>query len=239
MATLGSEAADLREMNPIRLAHQCADNPQDSELWTEFLRRFTPKIYNFLRSTLRQYKGGKTGSADSISFIDSNQESDLFQNVVLRLVQNNCLALKRFSGETESDLLVYLAVITRSTVRDSMRYKSAKRRFYWFSSPTVRYNQSDKDYEYVREPGVEDAVERDILTREIEELSLEAIQSDSGNPDRDKLIFQFYYHDGLSAAQISSCKGIGLSKTGIEKIISRLKEKVRKAAGVHPIEARS
>jgi RNA polymerase sigma factor (sigma-70 family) len=238
MIDLGPEASDPKKIDSLQLIHLCAFNPQNSELWSEFLSRFTSKIYSFLRSTLRQYKNGKAGSADSISSIDSNQESDLFQNVILRLVQNNCMALKRFSGATESDLLVYLAVITRSAVRDSMRYASAKRRFHWFSSPAVRYDESDKEYAYVQEPSVEYAVEREILAREIEALSLEAIQNDSGDPNRDKLIFQLYFHHGLSAAQISSCQGIRLSKTGIEKIISRVKEKVRKAASGNRIEAR-
>ncbi len=239
MRILGSEEADLRQVNSIRLVHICADNPQDSGLWTEFLSRFSPKIYGFIRSTLRQYRSAAPGYAGALPSIDTSQESDLFQNVILRLVQNDCAALRRFSGETESDLLVYLAVVARSTVRDSMRYRSAKRRFHWFSTPAARCNPSNSGGEQIREPASEDAVERDILAREIEELSLEAIESDSGNPARDKLIFQLYFHDGLSAAQIASCEGMRLSKTGVEKIIGRLKEKVRKAAGLNRIEARS
>ncbi len=228
MTSLVSDVLDLREMDSVELAHLCAARQQDSELWTEFLRRFTPKIKIFIRSTLRQ-----RGNAGSAACADSNQESDLFQNTVLRLVQNDCAALKRFTGTTESELLIYFAVIARSTVRDSVRRQSAKRRFHWFASPTV----SSDDYEFIREPGIENSVEREILAREIEQLSFKTISS-SILPVRDKLIFQLYFYEGLSAAQIAACNGIGLSKTGIEKIINRLKEKVRRAASVHPIEAR-
>jgi RNA polymerase sigma factor (sigma-70 family) len=219
---------DLREMDSVELARLCAARQQDSELWTEFLRRFTPKIKSFIRSTLRQCGNARSSACD-----DSNQESDLFQNTVLRLVQNDCAALKRFSGTAESELLIYLAVIARSAVRDSMRRQSAKRRFHFFASPAV----SSEDGSFIREPGIENSVEREILAREIEQLSFKTISS-SMLPVRDKLIFQLYFYEGLSAAQISSCNGIGLSKTGIEKIINRLKEKVRKAASVYPIEAR-
>jgi RNA polymerase sigma factor (sigma-70 family) len=232
MTSLVSDVLDLREMDSVELAHLCGAKQQDSELWTEFLRRFTPKIKSFIRSTLRQ-----RGNAGSAACIDSNQESDLFQNTILRLVKNNCAALKRFSGTTESELMLYFAVIARSTVRDSVRHQSAKRRFHWFASPDVYTDESGENCEFVREPGVENSVEREILAREIEQLSFKTISS-SVLPIRDKLIFQLYFYEGLSAAQIASCNGIGLSKTGIEKIINRLKEKVRRAASVHPMEAR-
>ncbi len=226
---------DYREMDSIKLVSRCAADQQNTFLWTEFLKRFSPKINNFIRATLRQYKNTTAGPADSPAFVDSTHESDLFQNVILRLVQNNCSALKRFTGTTESEFLVYLAVITRSTVRDSVRYQSAKRRFHRSASPTVRYANFNKDSEFIREPSVEDKVERGILARELEQLSFKAIQDNSGEPNRDMLIFKLYFYQDLSAAQIASCQGVGLSKTGIEKIIGRLKDKIRKAAG----EARS
>jgi RNA polymerase sigma factor (sigma-70 family) len=225
MTSLVSGLNDLREVDSVELAQLCAARQQDTELWTEFLRRFTPKIKSFIRSTLRQC--GNTGAADS------NQESDLFQNTILRLVQNNCGAMKRFSGTTEAELLIYFAVIARSTVRDSVRRQNAKRRFHWFASPAVPI----ENCEFIQEPGIENSVEREILAREIEQLSFKTISS-SILPARDKLIFQLYFYEGLSAAQIAACSGVGLSKTGIEKSIDKLKEKVRRAASVHPIEAR-
>jgi RNA polymerase sigma factor (sigma-70 family) len=227
---------DLKEMGSIKLVNLCSGNQQDNDLlWTEFLRRFTPRIKNFIRATLRQYKNTTSNGSDSPAFVDSNHESDLFQNIIVRLVQNNCAALKRFSGTTESEFQVYLAVIARTTVRDSVRYQSAKRRFHRTASTTVRYGDFIKEQEFVREPSVDDAVERRILAREVEQLTCRAIQENSGEPDRDMLIFQLYFHEDLSAAQIALCKEIGLSKTGVEKIISRLKDKIRITAG----EARS
>jgi RNA polymerase sigma factor (sigma-70 family) len=230
MISIGS--TDLREMDSIKLVNLCSGNQQDNDLlWTEFLRRFTPKIKNFIRATLRQYNSTNSSASDSPAFVDSNHESDLFQNIIVRLVQNNCAALKRFSGTTESEFQVYLAVIARTTIRDSVRYQSAKRRFHRTASPTVRYGNSTNEQEYVREPSVEDAVERRILAQEIEQLTFRTIQENSGEPDRDRMIFQLYFYEDLSAAQISSCEGIGLSKTGVEKIISRLKDKIKKTAG--------
>jgi RNA polymerase sigma factor (sigma-70 family) len=227
MTFIGSE--ELREIDSIKLVSLCAADQQNTILWAEFLKRFGPKIKNFIRATLRQCKS--SSSHDSSAFVDSSHESDLFQNIIIRLVQNDCAALKRFTGASESEFHVYLAVIARSTVRDSVRYQSAKRRFHRFASPTVLRGDSSKETEFVREPSVEDPVERTILARELEQLSIKAIQDNSGEPERDLLIFKLYFHQDLSAAQIASCQGINLSKTGIEKIIGRLKEKIRKAAG--------
>jgi len=170
----------------------------------------------------------------------STQElSDLIQNTILHLIQNQCAALKRFSGTTESELLVYLAVIARSVVRDSIRHQSAKKRFHWFAPNSYTHSQRDESHDFIREPAIEDPIDRKVLAGEVERLSLRAIRDYSGEPDRDELIFQLYFVDGLSTAQIASCKGIGLSKTGVEKMLNRLKDKVRNKAGVYPVEARS
>jgi DNA-directed RNA polymerase specialized sigma subunit len=95
-----------------------------------------------------------------------------------------------------------------------------------------------RDSEYVGEATAQDPVEREILAHEVEQLSLQAIQDGSGEPDRDRLIFQLYYFDGLSTGQIAACKGVGLSKTGVEKILNRLKNKVQRAVRTNSIEAR-
>jgi DNA-directed RNA polymerase specialized sigma subunit len=61
---------------------------------------------------------------------------------------------------------------------------------------------------------------------------MEMIDHHSGEySDRDRLIFQLYFYDGLSIAQIAKCEGIELSKTGIEKALDKLKGRVRRAAG--------
>jgi RNA polymerase sigma factor (sigma-70 family) len=230
---------DLAKIDSVSLAALCADRQEDAGLWIEFLRRFTPKIKSFIRSTLRQSMGAIAHFASPAAALDASHEADLLQDTILRLVQNRCAALKRFSGTTESEFLAYLAVIARSAVRDFNRRRSAKRRFHWLAQAPSAYSQAGEAPEYTREAAAQDPVEREILAHEVEELSLQAIQDDSGEPDRDRLIFQLYYFDGLSTGQISACKGVGLSKTGVEKILNRLRSKVRRVVGINAIEARS
>jgi RNA polymerase sigma factor (sigma-70 family) len=236
MSVSPPDAMDLEKIDSCTLVYLCAHNLEDAELWSEFLRRFTPKIKRFIQVTLNQYTGSHNSATGGI---DSTQgSSDLLQNTILRLVQNQCAALRRFSGTTESELSAYLAVIARSVVRDSIRHQSAKRRFHWFAQAIPAQDREKGDPDPAREPGVEDLIDRRVLATEIEQLSLEAIRDNSDEPGRDELIFQLYFIEGLSTAQIASCKGIGLSKTGVEKMLNRLKDRVRNKAGVDAVEAR-
>ncbi len=239
MGSISYNAMHLASIDSVSLAALCASRQDDSELWAEFLRRFTPKIKAFIRASLRHPVVAGGGFSNSAGLPNNGQESDLLQNTILRLVQNGCAALKRFSGTSEQELLAYLAVIARSVVRDFGRRQSAQRRFHWSAQVPPAYGESGEISEYIREVAVYDPVEREILAHEVERLSLQTIQDNSGEPDRDKLIFQLYFFDGLSTGQIASCKGVGLSKTGVEKILNRIKDRVRSAVSAHSIEARS
>jgi RNA polymerase sigma factor (sigma-70 family) len=206
----------------VALFFLCAEDTDSAVLWAEFVRRFASKLKHFIRGTLRQALG-----CDALQDI---QESDLFQNCIMRLVENDCAAMKRFSGRTEAELFAYLAVISRSVVRDALRRQRALKRPPAESRDVLATsNVAPGKYE----PGVaaSSAVERHVLGREIAELSKKALRRLSGRAySRDLLIFQLYFYDDLSATQIARCRGVELSKAGVEKVLSRLKERVRATA---------
>src|SRR5262245_37466990 len=106
----------VRSLDSADLITRCAEDTCDSIAWREFVRRFQPKIEQFVRGTLRQL-----GALE-------NQAQDLVQNTILRLVENNCVVLRRFSGSTDDEIHKYLAVISRSVVRDSLRRLRATKR---------------------------------------------------------------------------------------------------------------
>jgi RNA polymerase sigma factor (sigma-70 family) len=217
-------------IDPVELFLLCAQDTANSELWTEFLRRYTPKIKAFIRRCLSQ-SWGDAGSRMSIGEI---QESDLFQNVIVRLVKNDCAAMKQFSGEREDDLLAYMAVITRSVVRDCQRSQWALKRASDRADAqhlltAQLQNLSSRGFSDVR------AIERRLLAREVLELSEKTLKFLPGPyPVRDRLIFQLYFLHNLSAEQITQCKGISLSKAGVEKVLKRLKERIRAATSTSP-----
>jgi len=221
--------ADLPQLDSVRLAHLCAENPESHNLWSEFLRRFTGKIKLYIRGTLRRSAAESSISQD-VAPISGATENDLFQNVILRLVDNGCAALKRFSGATEAELQVYFAVISRSVVRDFLRRQRATKRPQWFEAAASDEHQLAQSAVRLSDCR-ENPVEREILVRELEQLTFRMIDNHSGEcSERDRLIFQLYFYEGLSIAQISNCEGIELSKTGVEKALERLKERVRCAA---------
>ncbi len=217
-------------IDPIKLFSLCAESTTNSELWAELLRRYTPLVKAFIRRCL----GRPWGDADSRMSIGEIQESDLFQNVIVRLVKNDCAAMKQFSGEKEDDLLAYLAVITRSVVRDCQRSQWALKRA---SDRTDTQHLVAAHLQSLSPTGFSDvrAIERRLLAREVVELSAKTLKFLPGPyPARDRLIFQLYFLHNLPADQIRQYKGIDLSKARIEKVLNRLKERIRAATSAGP-----
>jgi DNA-directed RNA polymerase specialized sigma24 family protein len=107
-------------LRPVELFSRCAADRTDTAVWSEFLRRYVQKIRYFIRGTLRRTFGTESDPG-VFSVRGAVQENDLLQNVIVRLVENDCAAMKRFTGTTEDELLAYLAVIARSVVIDTLR----------------------------------------------------------------------------------------------------------------------
>jgi RNA polymerase sigma factor (sigma-70 family) len=217
---------ELSPLDAVKLLYICAADRQNSAAWSEFLRRYSGKIKYFISGTLRKYP---PSYAETSEFAASRgvQESDLFQNVVLRLVENDCAVMKKFTGKTEGDLLAYLAVICRSSVLDSLRRNSACKR----RPATAAVRESFLASIGFQNPATPPEFERDILVNEIAALARKTISSHSGRVSgRDQLIFDLHFFDGLSCSQIAQCRGIKLSKAGVEKLLKRLVGRVQNLA---------
>lgn len=220
-------------LHAVELFHVCASDRENSDAWLDFLSRYSGKIKYFIRGAIRQFLGSSGYLNDSTAAV-SMQETDLFQNTILRLVENDCAAMKRFTGKTEDELLAYLAVISRSTVIDALRRSKAIKR---------RNTATDNE-----KPTITPAVgfrkiidntgfERVILANELISLVRQAIRSRSGRTStRDQLVFELHFFDGLSFSQISKCKGINLSKAGVEKLLRRLIGRVQDS--LQPVDSR-
>ena len=223
----GQPILPVRDVGAVELFTRCTQNMDDSALWSEFMRRYAPRIKGIIKGTLRQLL-----PADSSLSLGAMHENDLFQSTVVRLVENGCALMKRFSGSRESELLVYLAVITRSVVRDWVRHYRAQKRPLSESQLLDARREVRSDSTSTRG---ECALERELLVREVRRLSLRAIETQAGEfSRRDKLIFELYFSHGLTPRQIALCEGIGLSKLGVEKALQRLKELVRSAMYTNP-----
>jgi RNA polymerase sigma factor (sigma-70 family) len=218
---------------PVMLFHLCASNREDSNAWIEFLGRYAGKIRYFIRGTIRQILGSSVNLNHPI-FAGNMQGSDLFQNVILRLVEHDCAAMKRFSGKTENELLAYLAVISRSTVMDAVRrFKAIKRQ----PADKVSEKQYPEGSSHSHRTKDNSGFESKILAHELILLIRQNIKAHSGQTSgRDQLVFELHFFEGLSFNQISRCEGVNLSKAGVEKLLKRLIGQVQ--ATLQPIESR-
>lgn len=207
------------------LVSACTRDMGDSVLWKEFLCRYGCKIKQFIRGTWRLSISRTSPFAEAR--LGGVQENDLFQNTILRLVEQDCAAMKRFSGRTEDEWLAYLAVITRSVVRDWMRQQRSLKRPGGAKVVAMPLRRARRTALH-REGTEHVAIERGLLAREIRDLCKQAIHSfDAEFSSRNMLIFRLYFDHDLSANQIAQCRGVNLSKTGVEKVINRLKERIR------------
>jgi RNA polymerase sigma factor (sigma-70 family) len=207
----------LRSLDAIELFHLCAADTKNTQAWAEFLRRYSAKLKYFISGTLRQLGGASSGSGSVLS--GGIQETDLFQNAILRLVENDCSAMKRFSGKNENELLAYLAVICRSSVLDTLRRSRAAKRGF----DQAQREDLDIMSSYYSASGNNSEFERKILIHEIVAFTQNTMES---HPDqiseRDQLVFDLHFFHGLSFSQISHCRGINLSKSGVEKLLKRI-----------------
>jgi DNA-directed RNA polymerase specialized sigma24 family protein len=145
--------------------------------------------------------------------------------------------MKRFSGQSEDEWLAYLAIITRSVVRNALKHQRRLKR------------PGGREVRMLNFPGVERAaevgvgsgaisIEREVLGREIKNLCEQTIHShEAESSARNMLIFQLYFDKDLSVEQISHCQGVNLSKAGVEKVINRLKERIRNVVSPDASEA--
>jgi len=217
---------DLRNLCVIELVSLCAADTGNAQIWTEFLRRFEPRIKSFIRKTLLRYWNGTVHTPDKSLITGKNEENDLFQSTILRLVDNDCGLMKRFMG-SEDEFVAYLAVVSESVVRDSLRRRRAVKR----PNEHRRYDSDSLDFGNLENSKgarrEEPVAERRLLAKEVWNICLRSIKKLPGSPrTRNRQIFELYFSRGFSVHEIARVKEIGLSKTGVENVLNRLKDRV-------------
>ncbi|MFH1575112.1 MAG: sigma-70 family RNA polymerase sigma factor [Acidobacteriota bacterium] len=223
-------------MGTIELLALCIADRDAAPPWREFLRRVAPKIKAFIWGAVRRMTGKAVEPGGDPLLCGGIQLNDLFQTTILRLVENDCAALRRFSGTQEGHLMAYLAVIARSVVRDCVKYELVRSKHSASQLPKQHAAPEPRSFGTAQRPI--QGVEYEVLLREVRELSNRAVECVAGrSPDRDRLIFQLYFFHDLSLSQIAECKGVNLSKAGVDKVLNRLMDRVRAVASVGTTEA--
>jgi DNA-directed RNA polymerase specialized sigma24 family protein len=211
-------------MRAAELISACAQNRQNIDLWAEFLRRYGGKIKQFINGTCRRAR-----TVDFSSFHRASwglEMSDLLQSTIVRLIEHDCALMKKFRGTSEDEWLAYLAVITRSVVRNSFM-RDRRLRHHDFAGARALGYLGSRWPALTENAGMGEPVDRGLLAKEVIYLCERAIRAKAGkNTDRDLLIFHLHFSQDLSINEIAKCWGVRLSRKGVQKVINRLLDSV-------------
>jgi RNA polymerase sigma factor (sigma-70 family) len=209
----------IKSIPMIDLLRTCVRDKQDQAAWSEFMRRVLPKVKSIVRAALGRILHFSCFAVSRFLAESGEEAEDLVQDVILRIVKNNCRLLSRFSGSTEDQFFVYLAVVSRSTVLDWFRRRAAPRR--WELSMECRARAA--------RPSLLPDLDGGILQNEVVTFVRGAPPRELGwAPRRDLHIMRLYYLKGLSTARIADIPWIGLSASGVKKALARTR--IRMAA---------
>jgi RNA polymerase sigma-70 factor (ECF subfamily) len=199
------------QLSPEAIIEKCVQG--DVAAWEEFMSRYHRLIAGVVFRTTQKW--GETSPLT----ID-----DLIQDTYLKLCADDFRLLRAYDPKHPDAIFGYLKVITANVVHDRFKaLRSDKRGGDQIAEDlTTLENRSDAGKAF----GTQDAMEREILLREIDGL-LNA--SASGHTaDRDRTIFWLYYRQGLTTKAIATLPAIGLTIKGVESTLGRMTKMVRR-----------
>jgi RNA polymerase sigma-70 factor (ECF subfamily) len=186
------------------LISECATT-RHAAAWQEFVRRFQPLIAGVVARTAGRWVTVTAALVD-----------DLVQETYLKLCTEEFRRLRDFVSWHEDAIYGYLKAIAYTVTLDHFKVHYAVKR-------GARLQDSSDFDSSLRVEGRKSSVENDILLRELEEMAGEVAEE-----ERDRLIFQLYYRQGLTTRKIAGIPAIGLSQKGVESCLYRMTERLRK-----------
>jgi RNA polymerase sigma factor (sigma-70 family) len=204
-------------------------DPEDP-IWLEFIDRFHQ---NIRRMIYRAYRSEKNRVVDVDAGSVPELIEDLTQEVFVRLVKGDRRALARFQGLNEHSIFTYLSTIAVNLVRDHFKALRAQRKPRHGSSIQEPLRTSDGpllkatlgDVLASPEPGPDTVAESIELRRRLRDAVDEASGDRSG---RDRLIYRLYFVEGLTIEETAAIRAVGLSSSGVEKRVRKIRETIRK-----------
>ncbi len=214
-----------RLSNRELIAHLAGAGPDDPA-WQEFVSRCERRIR--LTSYRRFRVEAEHNRASDVDWT-GEMVKDLTQDVFLRLLDAERKPLAHFKGRNENSIYTYLSAIASNLVHDHFKKLRAQKtppaaRSLDEPLPTSDGAQGPSVGENVAStrPGPEHTAQADELRRRIG-----AVIQRLGFPKRDRLVFRFYFLEGRTIKELASCRAVGLSRSGVEKCVRRLRVAVQ------------
>jgi DNA-directed RNA polymerase specialized sigma24 family protein len=205
------------EVSAPDLVRECGQKLTDRELWRQFQERFQGLIFMYLMRSLR---------LRSIQEDVAGIVPDLAQEVYLRLVQNEGRVLRLFKGTTEFSVRAFLAKIAASVVGDHQRSAASDRR----SAHIIPIEWAKAAEFSGKKPVDMPEFDSSRLSSILSWIDMERVverEPDQKNARRNALIFQLHYISGFEAGEIASFPGFGLTRSGVQTILARLRKRIQ------------
>jgi RNA polymerase sigma-70 factor (ECF subfamily) len=142
-------------------------------------------------------------------FDGAGLSDDLAQEVYLKFSANRARVLREFKPRYPGAVFGYLRVIAANVVHDHFKSKLGK---HPEQSPLPKDAAGKDELEWL------------LLLRDIDDLLKKPPTS-----ERDRQIFWLYYRQGMSAKEIAALASLDLSIKGVESVIVRLNQLIRRA----------
>jgi len=198
------------------LVRECGEKLTDQELWPKFQQRFQGLIFTYIMRSLR------------LRFIRDDVEDivpDLAQEVYLKLLQNDGRILRSFKGTTEFSVRAFLTTISASVVLDYQRRTMSNKR----SAQIIPIDSARVELERKKTVDTQDLgpSQFDSILSWIDIERVVQGEPDQKNAQRNALIFQLHYINGLESGEIARFPGFGLTDSGVQAILARLRKKIQ------------
>ena len=218
---------DLKRISNTKLIKLCASNPRNESAWLEFYRRFDERIGLVVYRECKERR--VTNNPTQLRQI----VQDLVQDVYMRLVENNCRALKSFKGKSENSIYTYLGIIAKNVVLNYVIMMGAQKRPTVVKSIDEIFKSLDKTGEItLKNSGKMTNAKADEKLRQIffEETIDELLDKcvKGRDKERNKLIFKLYFFDGFSPEEITLYFRMPVSPKRIGNIIADIKQEMRR-----------
>lgn len=216
--------SEIKRLSNRALVEQLVDAGSDDLLWREFVSRFQGRLRLNVARTY-QLEAAKNPDLDTGPVEEAAE--DLTQEVFVRLLASHRRALSRFRGRSEHSIVTYLAAIAVNLVRDHFRRLRAQKKPRASLSLTSGVPAADTDDPVPFESTLvceTDGPEGHVARKELLEQIREALSGSSKTSARDRLVFRLFFVEGLTVSEIARIGAVGLSESGVEKCIRRIRE---------------
>lgn len=178
----------------------------DEAAWREFLARYRAILYGSILKTL-EMRGEPAEGAD-----------DIFQDVLLKLLADDCRALRRFEGRSQTS--TWLARIAINATIDAIRRRRARREDLEPAEEDERSPTAAE--EILKHIPVDARILEGMASRDLAQRLLERLD------ERDCLILKLYFFAALKEREIADLLEIPLNTLSSQK--ARALGKLRSAA---------